>query len=317
MKKQGLFFTMISVGMMTLIILVVTPLLASTESSDAEKFRLLVLDNFIQEVESSFFGFSLQVAGVRAINATIVEMDAQNSLMTDVYSEIPLVIIDGQADIGGGGLRSIMDNNTLRNFTTSLTQVAKDAHNMDLQIGIDEVRVRQFSPWEINIWGNFSLIAYTPFGNWSRTHVVAQRDVSIEGFLDPQYLFFEDVHRPIHRSLLLPQNWTIEELDTFIIAGNYTHFNNASAPSFLEMFNTNPTPSTCCGIESVLNPDVIGVAERNYADYVYWADSVPCSNLFVVDTAFLPSITNELKLSLVHAVLYNVTEHITNYTGCP
>ena len=57
--------------------------------------------------------------------------------------------------------------------------------------------------------------------------------------------------------------------------GNYTHFRDSEAPSFLMRFTGTLRQSACCGIESFVAPSTVSPSDQTevYLDYLFWNPS--------------------------------------------
>jgi len=90
----------------------------------------------------------------------------------------------------------------------------------------------------------------------------------------------------IHKSGTIFNEWDVEKVKDFIRDGNYTHFENSQAPTFIMRFTDNIAPSNCCGIESFVNPNKLNAIDKDkalsYADYKFfpsWQSAPNCEDV--------------------------------------
>ena len=135
--------------------------------------------------------------------------------------------------------------------------------------------------------------------------------IGIEGFYDPYYLKNTNgmYTNKIKKSTVQFNDWAIAKVREHLRNGTYVHWEDSDAPSFLMRFTNTMSASSCCGIESLINPNKIAPSDTtdSYADYLYWP------HIFSGNCAQLYNITglwNEFmyfKLDAGHVVKYNIT----------
>src|SRR3989338_446323 len=301
-SKKGIFFTLISLVLVTIITHIFTQGTAGLGENEATEIRIRVLDSFISKMESSYIPLALESATFRGVNKTVWYMYTQEPdvWLTNPGEELGSIIKNGTLETPAGTML-ILDNNTLMNFTRRIKSIAAASYGMEVSVDIHDVRLSQIAPWQLESRVNFSLTAKSSIANWSRQYRIATATLSIEGFPDPQYAVNTegDYVKVVHRATTQPSQWDAALLGDFIASGNYTRFEGASAPSYLERFKQSPSSSSCCGIESTINDALLPLAMRNqqksYADYHYFASSSPCPNggqpadLYnIVDASIIP-----------------------------
>jgi hypothetical protein len=311
MYKKGIFFTLISLVLVTIITHIFTQSTAGLQQDNAAMLRIQVLDNFITEVEAAYLPLALQAASFKGINATISWMDAQNVWLTNPGTELGSIIKNGTL-----GIQIVQNNNTVENFTRKVEQTAAKTHGMDLTIKVNSVLFNESAAWQLDIAANVTVIAKSNVGNWSREGVMISTILSIEGLPDPQYISRTDgaYHKTIRRSTIIPGQWNATKLAALITSGNYTRFPGSSAPSYLERFKNSPQASSCCGIESTITDSLLPLAMQNqqksYADYQFWTMASPCPNggqpvdLYTIN----PPVTSPFRLDFDHVAKYNVDD---------
>ncbi|MCH8329613.1 MAG: hypothetical protein IIB81_04445 [Nanoarchaeota archaeon] len=112
--------------------------------------------------------------------------------------------------------------------------------------------------------------------------VFIETEIEIESFDDPYYLVNTagSYVNKIRRSGTKFDEWSVEKVNDFIRDGNYTHFGNSDAPSFLMRFTDDTSASSCCGIENLVNPNNPAILDKDvsYVDYLYWSSVENCAS---------------------------------------
>ena len=315
-SKKGIFFTLISLVLVTIITHIFTQGTAGLGENEATAIRIQVLDGFISKMENFYIPLALESATFKGVNKTVWHMYTQEPdvWLTNPGEELGSIIKNGTLETPTGTMR-ISDNNTLINFTSRIKGIAAASYGMELSIDIHDVRLTQIAPWQLESRVNFSLTAKSSIANWSRQYRIATATLSIEGFPDPQYAVNTEgsYTKVIHRASTQPSEWDAAHLGVFIASGNYTRFEGGNAPSYLERFKQSPLSSSCCGIESTVNDALLPLAiqnqQKSYADYQFFAPSSPCPNggqpadLYNIAHA---AITPPFRLNFDHVIKYKV-----------
>ncbi len=314
-SKKGIFFTLISLVMVTIITQIFTTGSAGLGGNKATQTRIEVMDGFISSMEEAYIPLALESATYRGINRTIWYMHTQNPnvYLTNPSVELGSIVKNGTYE--SAGTRTISTNNTFQNFTKRIETIAAATYGMEVTIKTNEVYINQTAPWYIVARVNFSLDAKSSIANWSRQDRVAVVTIPIEGFVDPMYAVNTDGYyvKRVHKSLTPVAQWDATRLGALISSGNYTRFEGLDTPSYLERFKQFPSSSSCCGIESVVNDALLPPAMRNqqksYVDYGYFAAVGPCPNggqpadLYNIAHA---AITPPFRLEVDHVFKYKV-----------
>ena len=212
-----------------------------------------------------------------------------------------------------------MENNTLLNWSNSIIQAAKDTLNANTNISIHNVSVFQTGPWTIESRLILNFTVNSSIASWKKENVTITASISIEGLHDPYYLVNTNkaYTNQIKRSSVKFNKWNTAEVREHLRNGTYVHWENSDAPSFLMRFTNTIEPSSCCGIESLVNPNKITPSDqlRSYVDYHFWRNDVPCSGLY--DVTSLWDEFNHFRLDFDHITKYNIQEGDVIKTVCP
>lgn len=321
LNKKGLFLTFISIAIVAAMIAIFTPPNVGIEKDlSAVKARVENVDDYVFDLENVYMENTLNAIGRRTIIALIDYMGTEGLFLTDFHAAFSEVLLDGK--IGGVPIDNfiepnIMTGNTYNDKLNEIKNKAKKAFNVDTifkQITPANIRVKQLTPWFVNVEMDVSFTVATAEGTatWTRA-VTIITDVPIERFRDPYYLVKTNgaYENTIKQTGTKFNEWNADKVKDFIRNGNYTHFQSSNAPNFLSRFVNDVTASSCCGIESLVNPNNPAISNKDvsYADYRYWSDAANCASpprsLFKVNAinAEFPNF----KFDLDHLAKYKLT----------
>ncbi len=321
LDKKGLFLTFISIAIVAAMIAIFTPSNISLEKDiSAVKARVENVDDYVFDLENVYLKNTLNAIGRRAIIALIDYMGTEGLFLTDFHAAFSEVLLDGAINgipIDDFIEPNIMTGNTYNDKLNEIRNKANKAFNVDTSftaITPNDIIVQQLSPWFVNVEMDVSFTITTAEGTatWTR-EVTIITDIPIEGFRDPYYLAktngaYENIIKQTGTKF---NEWNVDKVKDFIRNGNYTHFQNSNAPNFLSRFVGDVTASSCCGIESLVNPNNPAISNRDvsYADYRYWSDAANCAtpsrSLFKVN-AINTEFPN-FKFDLDHLAKYKLT----------
>ena len=321
MNKKGIFFTFIAVAVMAIFILVFTPQsdIALQKDTQAVKTRINTLDHFVNDLEFSYFETILRATTYKTILSLIYYMNTTGSYINNLDSAFSDVMITGKINgipIDSITGKKIMENNTLTDWNNRLIAESKDTLNVDTVINISSVSVFQTSPWKIesNLSVNFSVAS--DIAEWKKSSII-KTSISIEGFYDPYYLINtnKEYTYQIKKSGVEFNAWNLAKVREHLRNGTYVHWQDSDAPSFLMRFTNTMTNSSCCGIESLVNPNKISPSDRteSYVDYQFWTHKVSdCTKLYnITNPSTGLGLWDEFryfKLDLNHTIKYNISD---------
>ena len=321
-KKKGIFFTFIAITLMTVFILIFTPPADISLQKDiqAVRTRITSINNYVDDLESAYFETVLRAVTYKAALSLIFYINSTGSFLTDSDSAFKEVMINGtikNVAIDSRTNKKIMENNTLINWSNRIRDAAKDTLNVDTAIIINNVSLSQTKPWNIDSRLDINLSVKSNVAEWSKNSIITAT-FGIEGFHDPYYLVKTNglYTNQIKRSSVNFNQWNITKAREHLRNGTYVHWQNSEAPSFLMRFTGTITNSSCCGIESLVNPNKIVPNDQieSYVDYLFWshAYNAKCTELYNITN---PSTGGGLwdefryfKLDINNTIRYNITD---------
>lgn len=319
--KKGVFLTFISIIIIAAIIIIFTPTKINVkEDISVIKTRVENVNEYVLDLENVYLERTLQAIGRKTILSLILYVDIIGpfATSTDFENAFAEVLLSGT--IGGTPIDSItgqtiMTGNTYNDWIDKIKTTAQNTFNIDTTfntINIADIQVNQATPWFVDVEADITFSATSETASWTKD-VTIKTQIPVENFDDPYYLANTDPNyvNKIRKSGTKFDEWNVNKVKDFIRDGNYTHFQNSNAPSFLMRFYDDVSPSSCCGIESLVNPNNPQISNKDvsYVDYLYWSDTENCNNppksLFKVD-AINTEFTN-LKFDLNHLAKYKLT----------
>ncbi len=327
LNKRGLFLTFISIAIVAAMIAIFTPPNVSIEKDlSAVKARVENVNDYVFDLENVYLENTLNAIGRRAIIALIDYMQEETIrtgtevFLTNFHDDFSEVLLDGT--IGGTSIDSLIDpnimtGNTYNDKLDEIRDKANKAFNVDTifdPVTLVDIRVTQLTPWFVNVEMDASFTITTAEGTatWTRD-VTVKTDIAIDDLRDPYYLAKTSgsYENKIVQTQTKFDEWNVNKVKDHIRDGTYVHFQNSNAPNFLGRFVDDVSASSCCGIESLVNPNNPAISNKDvsHADYRYWSDAANCASpprsLFRVNAinAEFPNF----KFDLDHLAKYKLT----------
>lgn len=319
--KKGMFLTFISISIIAAVIIIFTPSgLDLSKDMPVIKTRVSSVNEYVLDLENVYLERTLQATGRKTLIGLIKYMESQQVFFTDFadfedsFSE---VLLDGT--IKGENIQIYYpDHNTYEFWLNKIKTTAQTTFNVDTVYGISDIRVYQTRPWFVNVDAELSFNVSSETASWNKTATITT-EIQIEGFDDPYYIVksLQDAgvkyENKIRQAGTKFDEWSAANVNDFITDGNYTHFQDSDAPSFLMRFYNDISASSCCGIESLVNPNNPAITDKDvsYVDYKYWKPEEICDSpsytIFTVDgiTGSFPLFPN-FKLDFDHIAKYNL-----------
>lgn len=326
LNKKGLFLTFISIAIVASMIAIFTPPNISLEKDiSAIKARVENVDDYVFDLENVYLENTLNAIGRRAIIALIDYMGTEGLFLTNFHDDFSQVLLDGTIKHPVKGTQpidnfiepNIMTSNTYNNKLNEIKNKAQKAFNVGTSfnpITPDNIRVQQLSPWFVNVEMDVSFTVTTAEGTatWTRSATIIT-DIDVKNFRDPYYLAKTNgnYENRITETQTKFNEWDTNKVKGHIRDGTYVHFPNSNAPNFLSRFVNDVAASSCCGIESLVNPKNPAISNKDvsYADYRYWSDAANCADpprsLFRVNA--INTEFSNFKFDLEHLAKYKLT----------
>ena len=315
--KKGIFLTFIAISLIAAFILVFLPSNISLKKDiPAVKTRVTTINAYVTDLEDVYLEKSLQASSTKTITALIKYMQSQNQFLADFDGSFREVLLKGT--ISGQPIDNfiepnIMAGNTYPDWLGKMKTTADAAFNINTNfnnINVNDIKVYQTSPWILTVDATVSFTVSSETASWSKT-VSVRSEIDIQDFNDPYYLVNTAgaYTNRIKKSSVSFDEWDIGKAKEHIRQGTYVHFEGSKAPNFIMRFTNTIAQSSCCGIESLVNPNKPGITNKDvsYADYKYWSSTPACPNsdLYTIDGISNGEFPN-FKLDLDHVVKYNL-----------
>src|SRR3989338_2539039 len=155
-KKNGIFFTFISLTIMAILIIVYTPQADITIQKDtkAEKVRIDSINNYINDLENEFMITVMKATAQKTLTSLIDCTGITHSPVKDFDAAFAEVMLKGTINnvaIDSITGKKIMENNTLSNWTLRFIEAGKDTYNVNTSITVYNATANQTTPWDVDI----------------------------------------------------------------------------------------------------------------------------------------------------------------------
>src|SRR3989338_492908 len=321
LRKKGVFFTFIAMGMMTIFILLFTSQadVSLQKDNQAVKTRINTINDYVNDLEGRYFESVLRASTYKSILSLVFYINETGAFLEKLNASFQEVLINGTINnvpIDSITKKNITQNNTLTYWSNELSRTANDTLNVNTTIVINNATIFQKKPWEIDSVVSINYTVKSDVAEWTKEVSVAT-SIGIEGFYDPYYIVNTGslYTNQIKMSSVEFNKWSISQTREHLRNGTYVHWENSDAPNFLMRFDNKMEKSSCCGIESLVNPNAVSPSDQieSYVDYLFWTHQyIPrCVDLFNINN---PDTGGGLwdefayfKLDFSHFTLYNIT----------
>jgi len=322
-NKKGVFLTFVAITMIAVYIIIFTPQADISVQRDMQSVttRISALDNYVSDLENSYFETIMRATTYKTILSLIFYINSTGTPLANLDSAFKEVMINGtinRVPIDSITNKNIMSNNSFSNWSSRIIQAGKDTLNANTTININNVSVSQTNPWSVDSRLSIELRVQSDIAEWKK-NITVTAATSIDGLNDPYYLLNTNglYAAQIKRSSVEFDAWSIAKVREHLRNNTYVFWQNPDAPSFLMRFTNDMANSSCCGIESLVNPNRISPSDQreSYVDYLFWTHvynpAANCTQIY--------NITNPLtggglwdefrffKLDAKHVTLYNIT----------
>ena len=314
-KKNGIFFTFIAITIMAVLILVFKPQadISLQKDTQAIRTRISTIDNYVSDLENRYFETVLRATTHKTILSLIFYINSTGSYLTNLDSAFYEVMLTGK--INGVPIdtitgKKIMDNNTLTDWNNRIIEAAEDTLNVNTTIIVTNVSVFQIKPWNMESQLIINFTIKSSVAEWKKGAIISTT-IGVEGLHDPYYLVNTNkaYTNQIKRSTVEFNQWNIAKVREHLRNGTYVYWENSDAPNFLMRFTNTITNSSCCGIESLVNPNKISPSDQreSYTEYLFWSHQFAnnCTQLYNITGLW--DEFRYFKLDFRHVTLYNIT----------
>ena len=279
--KKGMFLTFIAISLIAALIVIFTPSdINLSKNLQATKTRVSNVNEYVSDLESVYLERTLQATGRKTLISLIGHVKDNGFFDNAVKFENAFsdVLLTGKYN---GNNIGVMDENTYNDWLNQIVITAKSTFNVDTTLTVNSIEIDQTRPWFVDVEADITFLVSSETASWNK-NVLIETEISVENFDDPYYLVNTEGSyiNKIRKSDTKFDEWSDEKVIDFIEDGNYTHFEDGQAPSFLMRFYNDISASSCCGIESLVNPNNPSISNKDvsYVDYLYWSSVENCAN---------------------------------------
>lgn len=288
-EKKGIFFTFIAITIMAVFIILFTPQadVSLQKNAQAVTTRTTKIDNYVNDVENSYLPTVLKSSSYKAILSMVLYVKETGSYIepNKLDSIFFTIMKNGTlTDPRDGKYKSIdaitgkdiMKDNTLIDWFKRINQTAYDSLNVDTRLQINKIEISHKDPWHVDVKLNASLrVISENVAQWDNNNLFVDANISIEGLPDPFYLketggaYLNKINKS---NITEPADWDVKKVKQHVKHGNYIHWPNSNAPSFLNRLVGSTSASPLFGIESFVNPDKVTPNDQieSYIDYLFF-----------------------------------------------
>ncbi len=321
--KRALFFTLLSVVLVVVMIAFFMPnydTYSYMSKVPTLKTRFVKANDFVSGLYGEVGTRVLAYSSYSALKALNEHIDATNRPLGNLRANFSEVVMNGT--LNRANIPS-MDNKTIQERFTELSRLGLSELGLRSNISISGIEIYQSEETgydRIGIAMNLTVQLDAGIAEWNVTNPV-NTTIDIGWLYDPYYIMnFEYDNKVLFSNI---SNWSATGVgDVFYQIDSIKYTFEPDAPSFLMRFENSTSNSSCCGIESFINPVELGITtskDVSYVDYCFFnttpRDSCGYSFYSMHNFTHLSNVTvNQkfygFKLEIYHINKYNLSEDI-------
>ncbi len=325
--RKGIYFTLITILLLSVLLISFYSRTYVSPKDDipVTKGRVEMADNHVKNIRQIYVERALYVSSYWALEAMAEYANKTNSYFAsrqELDSKFKEVMLNGSIngmDIDLITGRKIMNNNTLFHRLGQIENSSYDALRIKTNFSRDFSKYNviiwqsnETGPWKVAVNTTASFVVDAEIVRWNQS-IRVRTIFEIKGLHDPVY--FAASSPPYQRIVEETNftNWNVTNLYYHI--GNGTYRSESNGTSFLDRFYNNFSMSYCCGIESNLNPNAMGIpdTDKSYIDWCFYSSRCPPNtegqiwNVTGITSNNPAQNYYAYKIDGYHAVIYNVT----------
>jgi len=326
-KKNGIFFTLISLLFVTLIVISFTTqdFVTLKNKVPVTEATVRIANEHVQYLESGYIPQSISESAYLALEALAVRINitqvpfADEDAFSQAFEEVMLYGTYQGQDIDVLNQRRIMTNNTLIYDLARLENLS--ASFLNLPTTFNYSTPLRAAVFQDNSTGPYSAAVNISLGfKVNASSVVITRStrftalLTFDNLTDPNYLLSTNGRVSRTFKAANQTNWNLATTQDFIAKKKYRYL--PQSPTFLGRFYTGGLAdnSSCCGVESLIDADVIaevGHTNESYADCAFFGGGCYTSGILyrVTGISNEPSYPFRLDSSRVLETAYNLSDY--------
>ena len=315
MNKKGFIFILSSI-LLVIILLVVFLTFDQYTFSDAtvaDQRRVNFANDFVkgfnQDLERA-----IRIASFRSLIALEEHVALSGSFLNNTEDYFSEIVYNGSIN---GVPSKLMENSSILVYLERINIIG-DRFGLEVDVVVDDISLSQSDPWlvDVVVAANVSVQDKSNLVSWHFSNDY-KSEVPIENLRDPLYAVFTQ-NRFYNTVRPFPSNLSEGDSATNMesLVGSSYYVESESAPSFIQRFSNNLTPSSA-GIESVVN--ILLISDQNVpvyenrvkVDYIYFNNLESDSVCFEEISAEYYFIIPSNRVSL-----YEIDD-LSSTTSCP
>lgn len=238
-----------------------------------KKVRVTKANNLMSNFKTTLIERELKSSSYYAVKQLIQCINNQSEFSEDLQADFAEILLNGT--FKGNVLATECGNDQMTGRTLppkleQLSNVSEEEFHLPTNFTILNVTIYQsnltsYDSFAVDLSLNIKMDA--GIAGWD-TNTIITTILDVEDFDDPYYLANANFTNKINFSNIT--NWTTSLVFDHIDAMHYVF--EEQAPSFLMRFENNSAASSCCGIESLVNPNELNISDEpwSYVDYCFY-----------------------------------------------
>jgi hypothetical protein len=296
LSRKAVLFSLISVLFSVLFITIFSQNFNTLyeDRIPGSNIRIKVMDTYVRNFET-YIDDSVKVSAYRTLDAVTRYGYSQNKFFADFYSfnkTFHDCMICNRVDCSNAGSSSCnLGSYYLDARLWNITNLSNKELNIKTTYHINSVSIEQRLAFEVEVKINISYNITDNsdenyYARWSKETVLIQ-PISIIGLLEPMGNINDSTDR-YNRTIKRYQGiceyddsgscWNNDTTQQFYQDVSFRLQKNSS--SFLQRYWSDNSPSSCCGIETILHPSELPIppnGNNSYVEHYYWNYTYGCS----------------------------------------
>jgi hypothetical protein len=269
MNKKAVFFTSIALLIVSLLLLSFRPRIIEIQSAktDVHLIRAEIANNYVKNLNGGFIEGSVKVAAYRALQAMMQEVSSSGYL-NQINSTFEEIFLNGTLN---QVIIPSMNGFTLKESLEEIEYISLDFLKIETTFDKEDINVsitqnNLSGPEHILVLLDLAYYIDSGVAQWNTSRHF-EIPVFIEHLYDPLYIEEFNINIPII-FVRNEVNYSEDEISLSSFIEDMNFIKEPFAPSFLMRLEGDFNESKCCGIESPLNPNVLGFTKQHNITYI-------------------------------------------------
>ena len=331
MNKKAMFFTLIAIVMVVTIMAFFLPdagYISQSSKIPTVRIRVAKANNLIRNFKTDLVENELKSSGYYGVKQVLKCMQYKEQFLADYEGDFYEIMVNGTLNDNNLTYEcgsDYMINKSLNYRLNLLSEMPEEQLHIFTNFTIMDVSMYQSNEtsfYKLGLMLDYNIKMDAGIARWD-TNTTLTTMIDLDEFNDPYYIGNANMTNNI--DFVNTTDWTVPLVNDQIDNIRYTY--SEYAPSFIMRLENNSNKSSCCGMESFINPYAMNMTTDEpwaYVDYCFYGrecqGSIPGNkslwNITGISSVSISEKYYMFKLDSYHLAKYNLTDDVETRVVC-